>query len=266
MARLTSEQKESIRKEKGTISVREACEKHGISKATYHRVVGDKDMVSVTIPTVDDHSFASVLDGKVEGSKDKVDVIEQNDRIKKLKPHKDVYREDAVHKLMENILDDAPLVEDKTERVAVTQKIIMNVENFAPMFKFIDNKESFVKSLHTKSLADLKGILETMTLTRTTVNLATQMKSVFFVGSRLCEIGGSRVGLKLDGLTSALQQERDELNLVFREIAIDYAPMFNITTRPEIRLGMLFVQTALAIDNSNRIKDAQPKEEKFKDL
>ena len=42
--------------------------------------------------------------------------------------------------------------------------------------------------------------------------------------------------------------------MIFRELAIEYAPRFNFQTRPEMRLGLVYVMTLLQVDNTNRIK------------
>jgi hypothetical protein len=146
-------------------------------------------------------------------------------------------------------------VEDPIERTAVLQRIMLNLDNFAPMFSFIHNRQEFVASLHSKSLADLKGILTTMEQTRTTMNLANQIKNTFYMVGKATEVLAPKViGLKTDGFVETLMSQKQELDMIFRELAIEYAPKFTFQTRPEVRLAMLYGMTLLQVDNGNRIK------------
>jgi hypothetical protein len=61
--------------------------------------------------------------------------------------------------------------------------------------------------------------------------------------------------LKTEGFVNNLINQKQELDMIFRELAIDYAPKFTFQTRPEMRLAMLYGMTLLQVDNSNRIKD-----------
>jgi hypothetical protein len=130
------------------------------------------------------------------------------------------------------------------------------VDNFAPLFHFIKDKEQFVKSLHNKPAWELEGILKTLETTRTTVNLSNQIKQTFFMASRGVEVfGNTLLSLKLQGLTEGFVQQQQELDMIFREIAIEYAPMFKITAKPELRLAMIFAMTAVQTDSTNRLKE-----------
>ena len=253
------------------------CDKYNVSKATVHRIVAVKEpTVSVHVPTVDDE-FASVLSGRQEKPERK----EEAELPREFPKEKTLLLDTAVDRLADQIFTESlpPHIveaENRQERTSLTQRIVLNVDNFLPIFKFIDNKEQFIKSLHNKSVADLKGLLDTMETMRTTVNLANQMKSTFFIASRGVEIGGQRfLKMRTEGLTDALLQQKEELDMIFREIAIDYAPYFKVTTRPELRLAILFATTVVQTDNSNRIRDImaqrstvspQETEQKYGDL
>ena len=63
------------------------------------------------------------------------------------------------------------------------------------------------------------------------------------------------IGLKTTGFVETLMSQKQELDMIFRELAIDYAPKFTFQTRPEVRLAMLYGMTLLQVDNTNRIKD-----------
>ena len=252
------------------------CDKYNVSKATVHRIVAKEPTVSVNIPTVDDE-FAGVLSGRQEKPERKEEV----ELPREFPKEKTLLLDTAVDRLADQMFTESlpPHIveaENRQERTSLTQRIVLNVDNFLPIFKFIDNKEQFIKSLHNKSVADLKGLLDTMETMRTTVNLANQMKSTFFIASRGVEIGGQRfLKMRTEGLTDALLQQKEELDMIFREIAIDYAPYFKVTTRPELRLAILFATTVVQTDNSNRIRDImaqrstvspQETEQKYGDL
>jgi len=282
MPKVSVEMKEQMKQDHKKMSIKQMIDKYGVSKATIHRAVGKENfsmkesVASVNVPTTEDSSgfFADVLDGKVKN----VEPTKQNSPPPVFDEEKSKNRERAMEKLADHIFSDEPVIPKpkqpkgivetlinppKTEidtsiqdKNALIQRIILNVDNFLPLFKFIDNKESFIKGLPNKSILELKSLLDMMETTRTTINLATQIKSTFFIASRGVEIAGARfLRLRTEGLTDALLQQREELDMIFREIAIDYAPMFKVSTRPELRLGILFATTLVQTDNSNRIRD-----------
>ena len=92
------------------------------------------------------------------------------------------------------------------------------------------------------------------------------MKQVFLVVSRATETLGSRIRLKTQGLTDALLQQQQELDYIFKELAIEYADKFNTTTRPEVKLVMMFGMAVLTVDSQNRIRETLKPEETYKDL
>ena len=97
-------------------------------------------------------------------------------------------------------------------------------------------------------------------------NLSAQMKQVFFITARATEALGSRIRLKTQGLTDALIQQQQELDYIFKELAIDYAGKFSTTTRPEVKLLMAFGMAVLTVDSQNRLRESLKPEEKFADL
>lgn len=276
MAKLSAKQKEQVRRDRESMSIGELTEKYGVSKATIHRIIADKkvefaeERQEVLVPTVDSQDdaeqmnpafaeFGDVLSGRSDRTP------EMAKETKEEKAKKDPVLDEAVGKLADNLfsMPDEPIttmpkvrVEDPVERTAVLQRIMLNLDHFAPLFTFIHNKQEFVQSLHHKSVEDLKGILKTMEQTRTTMNLANQIKSTFLLVGKATEVLAPKVfGLKTDGFVSTLMTQRQELDMIFRELAIDYAPKFTFQSRPEVRLAMLYGMTLLQVDNTNRIKD-----------
>jgi len=268
MPRLTKQERDSIRKDKGKMSITQLTEKYGVSKATVHRVLQGSSKTtfedgqqSVNIPVTsmmgDDfgREFSEVLTGQSEPPPRKEEDEPALDRhaTSKLAEHLFADVEEEHH---EAPMEDITQVEDPVERNAVIQRIMLNLDNFASVFTFIHNKEEFVRSLHHKSLTDLRGILKTMETTRTTVNLSNQMKQTFMMVAKGTEVLGNRfLNLKTGGFTEQLLSQKQELDMIFRELAIDYAPKFTFQTRPELRLAMLYGMTLLQTDNNNRIRE-----------
>ena len=286
MTRLTKEQKDAIRKSKGSMSIAQMVDKYGVSKATIHRVLAgtgrdtvsfaeDKQEVNVPMMRADDdemtphiEEFSAVLDGRdynepptVKETKDeKMEPAEDRKALERLASNMFTEIEKEEHKVVQKgsriPQDIRTMVEDPVERTAVLQRIMLNLDNFGSIFTFIHDSGEFVKSLHKKSLDDLKGILKTMETTRTTVNLANQMKQTFLMVGKATEVlGGRFLMLKTDGFVNNLTSQKQELDMIFRELAIDYAPKFTFQTRPEVRLCMLYGMCLLSTDNTNRIKE-----------
>ena len=49
-------------------------------------------------------------------------------------------------------------------------------------------------------------------------------------------------------------QQQQELEYIFKELAIDYADRLSTTTRPELKLAMTFGMAVLMVDSKNRIR------------
>lgn len=272
MPRLTKEQKETIRKSKGSMSIAQMVDTYGVSKATIHRVLAgtakevsfeDKQEVDVPemmTPAVDE--FSAVLEGRdysepapvKETKEERMEPAEDRRAIDRLASA--MFKEEVEQTGSGVPQDLRTMVEDPVERTAVLQRIMLNLDNFGSVFTFIHDKGEFVKSLHRKTLDDLRGILKTMETTRTTVNLANQMKQTFLMVGKATEVlGGRFLMLKTDGFLDNLVSQKQELDMIFRELAIDYAPKFTFQTRPEVRLCMLYGMCLLSTDNTNRIKE-----------
>jgi hypothetical protein len=268
---------------KSGLSIKDLCEKHSISKATVHRVLassknevsGDVKMVAetdtpptLTIAEMSDE-FVTAMNGKSKEQlqqEEKAQTKSQANAIERLADHLfddddsvdmptvKAPRRSAAPK---TVVKFQPPEETAVERNALEQRIILNIENFAPIFHFIKDKDAFIRSIPNKSTAELKGLLKTLETTRTTVNLSNQMKNTFFMASQGTEVLGAMfLGLKTRGFTEMLMSQQQELDMIFREIAIDYAPMFSMTNKPELRLGMIFAMTLMQTDSTNRLKES----------
>lgn len=263
MARLSLKQKQQLKQDRETMSVEELTEKYGVSTNTVKRILADNLEKERTIKfsydepqessNPDFDEFRDVLTGRTN---------EQPENLKEAKDSKkDPVREKAIEDLASNMFRqevELPVVnvEDPVEKTAVLQRIMLNLDNFSPLFTFIHNKQDFVASLQYRSIEELKGILKTMEQTRTTLNIANQMKNTFLMIGKATEVLAPKVmGLKTDGFVDNLMLQRQELDMIFRELAIEYAPKFSFQSRPEVRLAMLYGMTLLQVDNTNRIKE-----------
>ena len=145
----------------------------------------------------------------------------------------------------------------QVDKVDITQRIIFNVEHFAPHLKTItgDNKEVFIQSLGSRSGAELKGLLTTIERTRSVGNLAAGFKQMFFVASQAVETGTRAIGMKTHGFTEQLQEQDEEITMCLKEIAINEWERLKAFDSPQIRLGSLFCMTLIQTDARNRMND-----------
>lgn len=287
MVKVSDETRRAILADRGKMPIKDLVSKYNLSKATIHRVLAKEGSASessgrssgettsrVEIPTIESNTleFINIIEGKSEKQ------IDEEEAKRSIASSKAV--EKAADKLFEdddeadgiNLVVSEPMTpkprrikaphihfgeeEDPVERNKLEQRIILNIENFAPIFHFIKDKDAFIRSLSSKSMSDLQGLLKTLENTRTTVNLSNQMKQTFYMAARGTEmLGAMFLKLKTQGFTEQLMQQQQELDMIFREIAIEYAPMFQITTKPELRLGMMFAMTLIQTDSSNRLKE-----------
>jgi cell fate (sporulation/competence/biofilm development) regulator YmcA (YheA/YmcA/DUF963 family) len=289
--KVSAETRRAIFKAKADgIAIKEICANFKLSKATVHRVLKLEPGLEInevqtkdTIPVVNDFQTKSLefakliqadvpvepVNAKESGKANKISSKEVDDLINNVigSPHDEgnteevqtrprsvsfTHRQPSARQLAE--LMEEP--EDIDLHHQLEQKIILNIQNFAPIFHFIKDKDAFIKSLHDKKNSELRGILTTLETTRTTVNLSNQMKQIFFMASKGVELGGAMfLKLKTDGFTDGLVRQQQELDMIFREIAIEYAPMFKMTNKPELRLAMVFTMTLIQTDSMNRLKE-----------
>lgn len=274
MVKVSDDIRRRILADKGKVPVKEMISKYSLSKATIHRVLSSPDAGSESRSEAPDRAVEISLPTIAESSRDFINLIvteapEETARKEKAEPP---YMKKSIDALADDMFKDDDDEEPITERPrrgrvsfspenlearnALEQRIILNVENFAPIFTFIKDRDQFIKSLHSKSAEELQGILTTLETTRTTINLSNQMKQSFFMVARGTEVfGASLLGLKTHGFTENIMIQKQELDMIFREIAIEYAPMFKITTKPELRLLMCFSMSLMQTDSVNRLKE-----------
>lgn len=273
MVKVSDDIRRRILADKGKVPVKDMISKYSLSKATIHRVLSSPEQGSSSRPEAAENTIEVTLPTIGEASQDIINLITEQSPEETAKKEKaePPYMKQTIDALADDMFkdeDDEPVVErprrgrvafapeNLEARNALEQRIILNVENFAPIFTFIKDRDQFIRSLHTKSSEELQGILTTLETTRTTINLSNQMKQSFFMLARGTEVfGSSLLGLKTRGFTENLMIQKQELDMIFREIAIEYAPMFKITTKPELRLLMCFSMSLMQTDSVNRLKE-----------
>jgi hypothetical protein len=231
MTKIDAELKEAILKDKSSMKTKQLQEKYGLSRSSIQRI---------KLPDLES-------------------------RIKEFQPSKPQDESKAVE-FVETLMKETPPPQqlNTPQREDTIQR---NADTFPSHYPFIQDKNAFVLSLSTKSAPELHDLLTTMENTRSLNNLSAQMKQVFLISARATETLGTRIRLKTQGLTDALLQQQQELDYIFKELALTYQDKFKSTTRPEIKLLSMFGMTLLSVDAQNRIKEAMKKpEEKYADL
>jgi hypothetical protein len=163
------------------------------------------------------------------------------------------------------------------DRGEVIQRIMFNVEHFAPMLRKIigDDADGFVQSLSGRSDRELEGLLQVIDRTRAVGNLATTFKHTFYMAAQGAEVVTSQfLNMRTRGFVQALQAQDTEIQMAIKELAIDNYNKFNKMNRPEMRLGMLAVMTLIQVDSTARLREAMGQapsvnsstEEKYGDL
>lgn len=241
--KLDETQRSSIMEDKRHMTTKELQQKYNVSRSTIQRI---------KLPNLEERAAEFHGEAKDRAPRDQT---------------KENFAEMLVKQIQR---EEAPILKlPQIDRQPIIQKILMNADTFPAHYPFITDKTSFALSLNDKSVGQLQDLLDTMERTRSTNNLSAQMKQVFFVSARAAETLGSRIRLKTDGLTNALIQQQQELDYIFKELALTYSDKFTKASSPEIRLLMMFGMTILQVDSQNRIREAmrtETSEEKYQDL
>lgn len=243
MTKIDAQLKEAILQDKREMTTKQLQEKYNLSRSSIQRI---------KLPDLEARAEEFSPPPQVKDERQAVNIVEQL--------VKDVQKPQAVT-IPEMILPPRAPPRDET-----IQRILLNADTFPAHFPFITDKNAFVQSLSEKSANQLDDLLKMMERTRSVNNLSNQMKQVFFVTARATESLGTRIRLKTQGLTDALLQQQQELDYIFKELAIEYADKFNTATRPEIKLLMTFGMAVLSVDSQNRLREHIKPEEKYADL
>jgi hypothetical protein len=155
-----------------------------------------------------------------------------------------------------NFLSKAPTVED--DKAQLIQKITLNVQYYGDTIlkDLISDVGAFKASLIKKSPTELKNLLALFESTRNIESTSMYIRNTYFIGTKLLENFGGFAKMKLRGLTDRLRAEQD-LEMIFKEIAIAHASKFSKVTSPEMKLLMVTLSTIVQVDMMNRIMGQQ---------
>jgi len=238
MPKLDDATRDSILNDKSSLTNKQIQDKYGVSRSTIQRI---------KLPDLESRVSEFTTESKAP----------------------DTAKQDFADKFVKNLQQEVrvPMAQPvlQHDRQPIIQKILMNADSFPAHFSFINDRTAFMTSLSEKTASQLDDLLTTMERTRAANNLAAQMKQVFLVGSRAVETLGARIRLKTEGLADALLKQQQELDYIFKELALNYSDTFTKASSPEIRLATLFGMTLLQVDSHNRIREMRP-EEKYEDL
>ena len=155
-----------------------------------------------------------------------------------------------------NLLEDVK-EEKKEDKGTLISKLTMNVQNFEVVLKDLikGDPETFLKSLHSKSVSELESTLKMFEHTRSSNNMANQLKYGVFATANAIEGLTKRVfKLKTDGYADMIKAQEAELLSILREMAMD-SSFDNIKKyqTPSVRLATLMATTLMAVDTRNRM-------------
>jgi hypothetical protein len=239
MPKLDDAMRDAILQEKSSLTNKQLQDKYGVSRSTIQRI---------KLPDLETRVSEFTTESRAPPDTAKQDFAEK-----------------FVKTLQQEVTVPIHMPAPQPDRQPIIQKILMNADSFPAHYPFITDRTTFMTSLSEKSALQLQDLLTTMERTRAAGNLTAQMKQVFLVGSRAAETLGARLRLKTQGLADALLQQQQELDYIFKELALNYSDTFTKASSPEIRLATLFGMTLLQVDTRNRIREMKP-EEKYDDL
>jgi len=135
-------------------------------------------------------------------------------------------------------------------------QIQLNVNHFEPVLKdiIVPDKATFIERLYKKNGTELYTLLKVIDRARLLGNLSNQFKHMFWAGSSALEQATKLVGLKTDGLTVSLKQQREEVESILKELAMNRIDAWSGSQSPEMRLAYLVSATMLSVDTMNRMK------------
>lgn len=144
--------------------------------------------------------------------------------------------------------------EIELQRQTLIASISVMVETFEPLLKSITHgmKDAYIRGLSKKSLAELKATESVIKEQVKIGNVSNQLRHMYYMCASGLEVGGSIIGLKTEGYTRVLMSQDDEIRMILQEIALLHKDKFTMSTRPELRLGLLSFTALMATDSKNR--------------
>ena len=266
--------------------IKEIMSEHGVSKASVHKILNERTK-ELNLPSVTNTKVPDILKPPTKADGDLNEVIEMiggnefvpasdgmDDVLKMLgqvkpkkgsKPKKPVQKKvatcsDGSCEKQESSWSNALTVKQspEEERAGLIQKIGLNVKYYGDsvLKDLIQDVDQFKASLLKKSVNDLKNILALFESTRSIESTSMYIRNTYFMGTKILEGTSGYLKMNLHGLTDRLRAEQD-LEMIFKEIAITHASKIAKATSPEMRLLMITLSSVVQIDMMNRIMSVQ---------
>ena len=150
-----------------------------------------------------------------------------------------------------------PQGQTEARRAEIVQKIVFNVQHFAPQLEVITgaNREAFLQTLPALSTAQLSETLTTLERTRSVGNIANGFKHLFYVAGQATETATQFAGMTTQGFTAQLRAQDEEVTMIMKELAIEQWERLKVMDSPQVRLGMLFCMTLVQVDTRNKLEE-----------
>ena len=150
-----------------------------------------------------------------------------------------------------NSAEPEPLSADE---VRERRSLVRRIARYKKVFpEEVSELAAELEGLSYKSPEELSSLLEEVQFLVETRRSTAQARGLFLAGLTMGEAAGPYVGLKLQGLT-ATAANSDELLRTVDECALKYEGVVQVD--PVARLAMAVGQLALAVDGSNRAREA----------
>ena len=258
--------------------IKEIMTEHSISKASVHKILNERTKsLNIGGALQSDNPVAPADPAALEAVIENLDINELvNTDGPKPKPTKagpklpkapKAPKAVAVPAVPEptwsNMLATVPTSEE--DKAQLIQKITLNVNYYGDtvLKDLISNVEQFKSSLIKKSSSELKNLLALFESTRNIESTSMYIRNTYFIGTKLLENTGGLVKMRLGGLTERLRAEQD-LEMLFKEIAITHASKFSKATSPEMRLLMITLSSIVQVDMMNRVMNGVPQQSRPK--
>lgn len=151
-----------------------------------------------------------------------------------------------------NPLDSMDVLE-RQEYLMNKMKLKNKVLRYKELFPhLLQNFNYRIEDLDKMEINELEYLIEELSISVNTRNSAGLTKMLYFEGLRVIEVGGSFVGLKLNGLQAALK-DNQAIHDCLNELSLKYEN--DMYMSPEIRLAYLTSTTILSFHKLNSTRN-----------
>lgn len=244
-------------------SLRQIAADLGIGKSTVSAILkaAKLNIVVNTENIIEPSLVETKMDDMDTSAMDYLDSLAPSESSKKKKTLPDnilqAFMEDKPKKSKKSVHLAIEDIKEQDDKGTLISKLTMNVQNFEVVLKDLikGDSETFLKSLHSKSVSELESTLKMFEHTRSSNNMANQLKYGVFATANAVESLTKKVfKLKTDGYADMIKAQEVELLSILREMAMD--PSMDTLKKyqtPSVRLATLMATTLMAVDTKNRM-------------